>query len=352
MNPVGSSTEPLDTGGRDRALAVIVPQAYAEQVGAVLMEAFGSFQEVPLPASHAADGEADARVRLVFYPDTAGERSGGRLVEIDKSVDAREAGETVDADEVVRFPSCQDVLALLPEEMRGPGVVEVETAEVERDWVDGWKDHFQPILIGGVRVRPPWEPALETSVDGSAEGPVEVVINPGLGFGTGLHPTTRGTLRLLQDEPPGGPLVDVGTGSGVLAIAAAKSGWAPVVAFDNDPVALISARENVEANGVATVVTVLQAGVEELMPEWSREATVLANMTLEPVLTLLGRLKAAGPQGRPRRLVVSGILAGAQERQLLRAATEAGFIPGRRVYETEWVSLVLVPAASGRTARD
>ena len=81
---------------------------------------------------------------------------------------------------------------------------------------------------------------------------VDVVINPGLGFGTGLHPTTRGTLLLLQEgidrrapargpAPPraAGPLVDVGTGSGILAIAAAKLGWAPVVALDNDPVALV-----------------------------------------------------------------------------------------------------------------
>ena len=190
---------------------------------------------------------------------------------------------------------------------------------------------------------------------------MEVVINPGLGFGTGLHPTTRGTLRLLQEgtrraagsaaEPAArsqagcvagrGSLVDVGTGSGILAIAAAKLGWAPVVALDNDPVALVSARENAAANGVQDDVEIHEVDAVGADERWFAEATVLANMTLEPVSLLVRRL--AGGAARPRRLVVSGILAGSQEERLIFTARESGFTPGARVYEEEWVSLELLP---------
>ncbi len=147
---------------------------------------------------------------------------------------------------------------------------------MSRDWVEGWRLHFRPVVIGVVRIRPPWE-----SEGDLPAGFVDVVINPGLGFGTGLHPTTRGVLRLLQEEggervaPVGGrslrrskgPLVDVGTGSGVLAIAAAKLGWAPILAFDNDSAALVSARANIEANGVRDVVQCMRQGW--LGPPWT-----------------------------------------------------------------------------------
>ncbi len=251
----------------------------------------------------------------------------------------------------------------------------MESASVSRDWVEGWREHFRPILIGSVRIRPPWEPPLEAPAPVFAAPawsaappelpPVDVVINPGLGFGTGLHPTTRGTLLLLQEgmrriegsqpspfevSPAGhsagspggrGPLVDVGTGSGILAIAAAKLGWAPVVAVDNDPVALVSTRENVAANGVQSEVEVHEEDIGGADETWFGDATVLANMTLEPVSLLLRRL--AGATARPRRLVVSGILAGSQEEQIMLAAHESGFTAGRRLCEEEWVSLELLP---------
>ena len=348
-----SSTSPgCDPSGCDQALAVTLPAAVAEEAGAILMEAFGPFEEVRGPSA----GSGADEVTLVFYPATA-----------QTSLDARaplSAG-------VCRLPSPAEVLALLPHDLQKPGVVRVESSEVSRDWVDGWKTHFRPIVTGLVRIRPPWEAPM----DSPPAGLVEVVINPGLGFGTGLHPTTRGTLRLLQEEQTWrrwarlcaawgrplrvgrrkrggtgrGRLLDAGTGSGVLAIAAAGLGWRPIVAFDNDPVALVSARENVEVNGVAEIVELREAGVGEMLPAWSNEATVLANMTLEPVLALLDGVAAAGSAGRPRRMVVSGILAGAQEQELLRAAHRVGLTPGRRVYEAEWVSLELLPASSAES---
>jgi ribosomal protein L11 methyltransferase len=263
--------------------------------------------------------------------------------------------------------SADAVLAALPRPMRdlAPTVVSVETIHVSRDWVEGWRDHFRPVVIEAIRVRPPWEPASDL-----VHGLLDVVINPGLGFGTGLHPTTRGVLKLLQrgmadrkegmpfgGEParhPLGRLVDVGTGSGILAIAAAKLGWGPILAFDNDAQALMSARANMVANRVGDRVEVHEIGVSEAPLGWFREATVLANLTLEPVLALLSKLgPGLGPSGHgpgggdlpgPVCLVVSGILAGNQERKLRRAAGESGFLLGERVREDEWVSLELVPA--------
>jgi ribosomal protein L11 methyltransferase len=305
----------------------------ADEAGAILMDALGPLEQTtePPPAGSEAVG---ATVTLVFYPPTGA-------------------------------PSTREgVLALLPAAFGEPGALAVEARDVPRDWVDGWREHFRPGMIGRVRVRPPWEPALlpgpgtdgaaadaggaAAPADGARAGTVptdvalvEVVINPGLGFGTGLHPTTRGSLLLLQ-EGDVGSLVDVGTGSGILAIAAAKLGWGPIVALDNDPVALVSTRENVAANSVEDVVGVREADSASVSRSLFRDATVLANMTLEPVTALVRRL--ADEEARPRRLVVSGILAGDQEQLLLDVARTAGFDPGLRLCEQEWVSLELFPA--------
>jgi ribosomal protein L11 methyltransferase len=328
------------SGETDLALRVLVSEPCAEAVGAVLMDLLGSFQEEKVDRWSSdvvtrEPGNAVGTVALVFYPGSDGALSD------------------------------EEVLAALSPELRAVGQVLVERRAAPRDWEEGWKDHFHPILIGRVRIRPPWEPALASAAGDTpahpGAAPADVVINPGLGFGTGLHPTTRGTLELLQhgstsergSDPARGPLVDAGTGSGILAVAAAKLGWDPIIAFDNDPVALLSARDNVAANGVDAIVEVREVEVAEASPSWFVDATVLANMTLEPVLSLVRIVKAdAGPRagaamlGRPRRLVVSGILADSQERELVGEAARCGFVLGRRLCEAEWVSVELLPIES------
>lgn len=323
--------------GADRSVRVSVPERLADEAGAVLMDVLGPFEEERPKSDAVAAGQSpEPRVTLIFYPAADG-------------------------------PSTrEELLLLLPAPFAEADLLRVETGDVSRDWVEGWREHFTPIVIGAVRIRPPWEPPLPPA---AMPAFVDVVINPGLGFGTGLHPTTRGTLLLLQegtstasrpaegladrrveglapDSPPfsasaRGPLVDVGTGSGILAIAAAKLGWAPVVAVDNDAVALVSTRENVAANGVQARVEIHEADAVAADERWFRDATVLANMTLEPVSLLIRRL--AAPSARPRRLVVSGILAGGQEEQVMLTGHESGFTAGRRIYEEEWVSLELLP---------
>ena len=113
----------------------------------------------------------------------------------------------------------------------GDRLVEVVATEVPDDWADRWQDFHKPLLVGErLWLRPSWEPPRD--------GAIDVVVDPGRAFGTGAHPTTRLCLELLLElEAAGeasGPLTDLGTGSGVLAIAAAKLGWSPVHGYDHE----------------------------------------------------------------------------------------------------------------------
>src|SRR4051812_4958722 len=126
----------------------------------------------------------------------------------------------------------------------GGALVDVRTSEVGDDWAERWRAFHKPVLVDHrLLVRAPWhEPA-------AGELP-EVVIDPGQAFGTGGHATTRLCLELLLGLEPGGALVDVGCGSGVLAIAAARVGWQPVLGLDHEREAVAAARANAAANGV------------------------------------------------------------------------------------------------------
>jgi len=111
----------------------------------------------------------------------------------------------------------------------------------DRDWLEEWKRGLEPVTVGGITVTPPWRPA----------GDGAVVINPSHAFGTGHHETTAGCLAALQElDLRGRAVLDAGTGSGVLAIAAVRLGATPVVAVDTDALAVASARDNVAANAV------------------------------------------------------------------------------------------------------
>lgn len=129
----------------------------------------------------------------------------------------------------------------------GGALVEVTTSELPDDWTERWKQFHKPLVLGDrLVVRPPWEAPLGAGV--------ELVIDPAQAFGTGSHATTRLCLELLltlaEEDGERGPLVDVGCGSGVLAIAAAKLGWEPVVAIDYDPLSVDATIENAAVNGV------------------------------------------------------------------------------------------------------
>jgi ribosomal protein L11 methyltransferase len=161
--------------------------------------------------------------------------------------------------------------------------------EVAPDWQEGWRRFHRPVRVGALWVGPPW---LDRPDDALC-----IVIDPGRAFGTGSHPTTRLCLELLQ-ELPRGSLVDVGCGSGVVAIAGVKLGYEPVVAIDNDPAAIEAAEANAGANGVE-----LEARLADLTGVTLPEAeTAVANITLDAVETLAPRL-------RSEALIASGYLA-------------------------------------------
>ena len=158
----------------------------------------------------------------------------------------------------------------------------LEADEVEEGWEDEWRSFHHGVAIGRLWVGPPWEEP--------AAGLVPVVVDPGRAFGTGAHPTTRLCLELLQEVEPAS-LLDVGCGSGVLSIAAAKLGFSPVAAFDLDEVALEVTRENAAANAVEIEV------VDGVRPA----DLAVMNIALEVVEGLLPKVPVA-------RAITSGYL--------------------------------------------
>ncbi len=154
------------------------------------------------------------------------------------------------------------------------------SSEPVRDgWEDRWKEFHEPVRAGGLWIGPPWiEPPVGEPV---------VVVDPGRAFGTGAHPTTRGCIELLA-RVERGSLVDAGCGSGVVAVAAARLGFAPVCAVDLDPVAVEIARETARRNGVAIEVSEADALHDEL----PRADVVVANIELRVVESLLARTTA------------------------------------------------------------
>jgi ribosomal protein L11 methyltransferase len=161
--------------------------------------------------------------------------------------------------------------------------------EVPSGWEDRWRDFHKPVIVDGLWIGPPWEEA-------PADRPT-VVIDPGRAFGTGAHETTRLTLRLLNGLDRRGSLLDVGCGSGVLSIGAARLGFAPITALDIDAQAVQTTIRNAEANGVRINARVADA----LAGDLPAANVAAANVTFELAL-------AVGPRLDVRRLVTSGYL--------------------------------------------
>jgi ribosomal protein L11 methyltransferase len=215
----------------------------------------------------------------------------------------------------------------------GEGMVEVAASEVPDDWADRWQDFHQPLLVGGrVWVRPSWaEPH---------PGAIDIVIDPGRAFGTGAHATTRMCIEMLVEladaKLSGGALIDLGAGSGVLAIAAAKLGWGPVAGCDHEAAALEAASANALANGVE--LELVGANLRQELPTLA--PTVVANLTA-PLL----RYVATGLAGRelPRHLICSGLLV-AEVDEVAAAMARAGMAERVRRSEGEWASISLAPA--------
>lgn len=222
----------------------------------------------------------------------------------------------------------------------GGVVVQVSGREVPDDWSERWKRFHRPVLVGGkIYVRPPWEaPAVRPGV-------IEIVIDPGQAFGTGTHPTTAMCLELMLELEGRGSFADLGCGSGVLAIAAAKLGFGPTTAVDAERQAIEATRANALANGVA-LPPVGEAGSRRI-PELASvvrgdlrnapapKADVVAANLMRPLLLRVAELWTGDP---PRTLILSGLLDHEADEV---AAAFAPLTELRRLSNLGWTALLL-----------
>lgn len=205
------------------------------------------------------------------------------------------------------------------------------------DWRESWKRHFKPLAIGRhLLVRATWH--RRRPVPGQAE----IILDPGLSFGTGQHPTTEFCLReIARLRPRAGrsaSLLDVGTGSGILAIAATRLGYAPVEGFDFDPEAIGVARENAQANRAEKALRLRVGDVARLPARPARplrRTVVCANLTADLLLKHAARLAAHVEPGG--HLLLAGILA-TEFAQVRTAFSALGLVPSRDARKGEWHS--------------
>jgi ribosomal protein L11 methyltransferase len=217
----------------------------------------------------------------------------------------------------------------------GGRLVDVSTTTVPDDWRERWKVWHRPVDVSWrfrrLRVRPPWEPPLRESADHET---IELVIDPGQAFGTGAHATTRLCLELLlRLEPHEGPFADWGCGSGVLSLAAAKLGYAPVLGIDVEPESLLASEENAAANGVA-----FEVRRHNLRTQPAPYApTVAANLVRPLLLMVADRL-----EDPPETLIVSGLLREEADEIAQVYGERFGYRETERLHGVEWAALLLL----------
>jgi ribosomal protein L11 methyltransferase len=245
----------------------------------------------------------------------------------------------------------------------GDALVEIATSELPDDWSERWKRFHRPVLIEApaplsepasepasrfmreapspraariplpaLHVRPPWEPPSDRS------DAREIVIDPAQAFGTGAHATTRLCLELLLEvalrDDSRGPSLDIGTGSGVLAIAAAHLGFSPVIGLDNDPESVDAARANALVNGVEMAVRLFDLRAEPL--PWAGDVPVVMANLLRPLLLDLARLMPAAP----RHLLAGGLLSH-EVGEVVQAFEARGLREHERRHMGEWAAVWL-----------
>jgi ribosomal protein L11 methyltransferase len=265
------------------------------------------------------------------------DRPFGEIVELDRR-DYPEEGavvtgyfpESMPEDMLIR--RIRDRLARLPDFGLDPGPADVSSRTVaEASWADAWKRHYKPVRVTErLTVSPVWEKVHP------GQGETVIRLDPGMAFGTGTHSTTKMCLRLLEKYlRPGDRVIDVGCGSGILSIAAAKLGAGSVLAVDLDEVAVQKTRENVQLNGVQDQVSVR---IGDLLTGVSEEGDVILANLLAPIILRLVRdiHRVLTPGGR---LIASGIVS-VQIESVQEALTGAGLETVETIGEGDWVALV------------
>jgi ribosomal protein L11 methyltransferase len=201
----------------------------------------------------------------------------------------------------------------------------------EEDWANSWKAYFKPLKIGQrLVVRPTWESYIP------GQGELVLDLDPGMAFGTGSHITTIMCARFLEQYlVPCATVIDVGTGTGILAMAAARLGAKEVLAVDNDDVAVKTARENIRQNGLADIVRVEQG---DLLKGISLKADLIsANIIAAVIIRLF--LQARECLNNEGLLLVSGIIADRRE-DVFEAGRQAGYVLLAEDSDKDWVAQV------------
>ena len=201
----------------------------------------------------------------------------------------------------------------------------------DREWTRVWEDQFHPLQMGArLWICPSWTPPPDPDA-------VNILLDPGLAFGTGTHPTTAMCLRALDaDLPPGKRVVDYGCGSGILGIAAARLGAAAVLGVDNDPQAITASRDNAQRNEVPDAAFPVVLPQDHMVADWQVSADwVVANILAGPLVALAPVLTALMAPGG--RLLLAGLLADQAEAIIEAYAPEVALSVAD--HQEEWVLL-------------
>ncbi|HEX6387619.1 MAG TPA: 50S ribosomal protein L11 methyltransferase [Anaerolineae bacterium] len=211
----------------------------------------------------------------------------------------------------------------------------------EEDWTNAWKAHYHPFRVGNrIWIQPGWLSAGQEASHDVRPDDVVLTLDPGMAFGTGLHPTTQMCLQALEQfVRPGQRVLDVGSGSGILAIAAAKLGATSVLAIDTDEVAVKTAIANARQNNAIDRVTIRPGTLATIRQQnWD---VIVVNILAEVIISLLqddGLLNYLATGGR---LILSGII-DQQLPAVESAVAHAGGQVVQRLSVSDWVTLITV----------
>ena len=297
------------------------------------------------------DGEAAEAVAELFnrFNSRPGEDSSGAVIEVGGFDAYGELTEPVvhvrtylPADDVGRRRQIEEGLWFLGRLYPIPEPVIRELAE--EDWANAWKRHYALTSVGQrLLIVPSWQADElgELGVDDASQPLLPVILDPGMAFGTGLHPSTRLCMAALERYlRPGEQVLDVGCGSGVLSITAARLGSGAILATDIDPIAVAATVENCQRNGVDGLVTARAGSLPERAEQPAGWPVIVANILADVIVQLLvdGMERLLAADGR---LIVSGIIE-PRAAEVEVALDRAGLRVVDRLAEGEWVALVAV----------
>lgn len=214
----------------------------------------------------------------------------------------------------------------------------------DQDWANAWKEHYHPFRIGDkIWIQPSWIDIEEETddIEGVRFDDVILTLDPGMAFGTGLHPTTQMCMRAIESVvTPGMTVLDVGTGSGILAIAAAKLGANHLLAFDTDALAVKATEENTIKNNVAEQITLFEGTLDQVDEKgWD---VVVVNILAPVIIKLIQEYDLMSYAAENGRLILSGIIE-EQGADVETAVAEAGGCVIEKLQVRDWVSYIIQP---------